>query len=48
MFGIKVPIIATMIRKGGSWRAFAIGFGIKMIMLENAIYYVAKQELLNE
>lgn len=42
MFGIKVPIIATVIGEGGSGGALAIGCGNKMIMLENAVYYVAR------
>ncbi|KAG0600156.1 hypothetical protein M758_11G011400 [Ceratodon purpureus] len=44
MFGIKVPIIATVIGEGGSGGALAIGCGNKMIMLENAVYYVASPE----
>lgn len=42
MFGIRVPIIATVIGEGGSGGALAIGCGNKMIMLENAVYYVAR------
>ena len=42
MFGLKVPIIATVIGEGGSGGALAIGCGNKMIMLENAVYYVAR------
>lgn len=44
MFGIRVPIIATVIGEGGSGGALAIGCGNKMIMLENAVYYVASPE----
>jgi acetyl-CoA carboxylase carboxyl transferase subunit alpha len=44
MFGIKVPIIATVIGEGGSGGALAIGCGNKMLMLENAVYYVASPE----
>ena len=42
MFGIRVPIIATVIGEGGSGGALAIGCGNKMLMLENAVYYVAR------
>jgi len=42
MFGINVPIIATVIGEGGSGGALAIGCGNKMLMLENAVYYVAR------
>ncbi|KAG0584737.1 hypothetical protein M758_3G232200 [Ceratodon purpureus] len=44
MFGINVPIIATVIGEGGSGGALAIGCGNKMLMLENAVYYVASPE----
>jgi acetyl-CoA carboxylase carboxyl transferase subunit alpha len=42
MFGIKVPIIATVIGEGGSGGALVIGCGNKMLMLGNAIYHVAR------
>lgn len=42
MFGLKVPIITTVIGEGGSGGALAIGCCDKMIMLENAVYYVAR------
>ncbi|XP_024360872.1 uncharacterized protein [Physcomitrium patens] len=44
MFGIKVPIIAIVIGEGGSGGALAIGCGNRMLMLENAVYYVASPE----
>ncbi|KAJ7523171.1 hypothetical protein O6H91_18G040200 [Diphasiastrum complanatum] len=44
MFGLKVPIITTVIGEGGSGGALAIGCCNKMLMLENAVYYVASPE----
>lgn len=44
MFGLKVPIITTVIGEGGSGGALAIGCCDKMLMLENAVYYVASPE----
>ncbi|BBN19710.1 acetyl-CoA carboxylase carboxyl transferase subunit alpha [Marchantia polymorpha subsp. ruderalis] len=44
MFGLRVPIITTVIGEGGSGGALAIGCCDKMIMLENAVYYVASPE----
>lgn len=42
MFGLRVPIITTVIGEGGSGGALAIGCCDKMLMLENAVYYVAR------
>lgn len=44
MFGLEVPIITTVIGEGGSGGALAIGCCDKMLMLENAVYYVASPE----
>eukprot|EP00244_Chara_vulgaris_P013269 TRINITY_DN745_c0_g2_i2.p1 TRINITY_DN745_c0_g2~~TRINITY_DN745_c0_g2_i2.p1 ORF type:complete len:541 (-),score=133.81 TRINITY_DN745_c0_g2_i2:1048-2670(-) len=44
MFGLKVPVITTVIGEGGSGGALAIGCCNKMLMLENAVYYVASPE----
>ncbi|KAH9550655.1 hypothetical protein CY35_10G082700 [Sphagnum magellanicum] len=44
MFGLSVPIITTVIGEGGSGGALAIGCCDKMLMLENAVYYVASPE----
>ena len=42
MFGLKVPIISTVIGEGGSGGALGIGCCNKMLMLENSVYYVAR------
>ncbi|KAH7844857.1 hypothetical protein Vadar_032395 [Vaccinium darrowii] len=44
MFGLKVPIISIVIGEGGSGGALAIGCANKLIMLENAVFYVASPE----
>ncbi|KAE9455562.1 hypothetical protein C3L33_12533, partial [Rhododendron williamsianum] len=44
MFGLKVPIISVVIGEGGSGGALAIGCANKLIMLENAVFYVASPE----
>ncbi|MCO5575672.1 hypothetical protein L7F22_029476 [Adiantum nelumboides] len=44
MFGLRVPIITTVIGEGGSGGALAIGCCDKMLMLENSVYYVASPE----
>ncbi|MDQ3614416.1 MAG: acetyl-CoA carboxylase carboxyltransferase subunit alpha [Chloroflexota bacterium] len=44
MFGIRVPIICTVIAEGGSGGALAIGVGDRLLMLENSIYAVASPE----
>ncbi|KAJ4906905.1 hypothetical protein Rs2_10563 [Raphanus sativus] len=44
MFGLKVPIISIVIGEGGSGGALAIGCANKMLMLENAVFYVASPE----
>lgn len=42
MFGLKVPIISIVMGEGGSGGALAIGCCNKMLMLENAVFYVAR------
>lgn len=42
MFGLRVPTISVVIGEGGSGGALAIGCCNKMLMLENAVYYVAR------
>lgn len=44
MFGLKVPILSIVIGEGGSGGALAIGCGNKLLMLENAVFYVASPE----
>ena len=44
MAKIKVPIIVTVIGKGGSGGALAIGVGDQVLMLENATYSVITPE----
>ncbi|KAK8944088.1 hypothetical protein KSP39_PZI008646 [Platanthera zijinensis] len=44
MFGLKVPIVAVVIGEGGSGGALAIGCANKLLMLENAVFYVASPE----
>ncbi|MHB8842344.1 MAG: acetyl-CoA carboxylase carboxyltransferase subunit alpha [Candidatus Aquicultor sp.] len=41
---LEVPVIVTVIGEGGSGGALAIGFGDKIIMLENAYYSVITPE----
>jgi ATP-dependent protease ClpP protease subunit len=42
MFGIKVPIITIVIGEGGSGGALAIACANKILMLENAVFFVAR------
>lgn len=42
MFGLKVPIVSIVIGEGGSGGALAIACGNKLLMLENAVFYVAR------
>lgn len=42
--GLQVPVVAVGIGEGGSGGALAIGFGDRMIMLENAYYSVISPE----
>ena len=42
MFGLKVPVISIVIGEGGSGGALAIGCANKLLMLENAVFYVAR------
>uniref|UniRef100_A0A7N0RJ49 acetyl-CoA carboxytransferase n=1 Tax=Kalanchoe fedtschenkoi TaxID=63787 RepID=A0A7N0RJ49_KALFE len=44
MFGLKVPILSIVIGEGGSGGALAIGCANKLLMLENAVFYVASPE----
>uniref|UniRef100_A0A5B7BC99 acetyl-CoA carboxytransferase n=1 Tax=Davidia involucrata TaxID=16924 RepID=A0A5B7BC99_DAVIN len=44
MFGLKVPIVSVVIGEGGSGGALAIGCANKLLMLENAVFYVASPE----
>ncbi len=41
---VRVPVVVVGIGEGGSGGALAIGFGDRMIMLENAYYSVASPE----
>jgi len=42
--GLRVPVVVTGIGEGGSGGALAIGFGDRLIMLENAYYSVITPE----
>lgn len=42
MFGLKVPIITIVTGEGGSGGALAIACANKLLMLENAAFYVAR------
>ncbi|KAG0502914.1 hypothetical protein HPP92_002986 [Vanilla planifolia] len=44
MFGLKVPVVSVVIGEGGSGGALAIACPNKMLMLENAVFYVASPE----
>ncbi|KAJ4834757.1 hypothetical protein Tsubulata_012593 [Turnera subulata] len=44
MFGLKVPIVSIVIGEGGSGGALAIACANKLLMLENAVFYVASPE----
>lgn len=44
MFSFHVPIISIVIGEGGSGGALAINCANKVLMLENAVYYVASPE----
>lgn len=44
MFGIKVPILSIVIGEGGSGGALAIACANKILMLENAVFFVASPE----
>nr|AYQ93020.1 acetyl-coenzyme A carboxylase carboxyl transferase subunit alpha-like protein [Lupinus angustifolius] len=43
MFGLKVPVVSIVIGEGGSGGALAIGCANKLLMLENAVFYVAPE-----
>lgn len=43
--GLRVPVVVVGIGEGGSGGALAIGFGDRMIMLENAYYSVISPEM---
>ncbi|KAL9270636.1 Acetyl-coenzyme A carboxylase carboxyl transferase subunit alpha, chloroplastic-like protein [Drosera capensis] len=42
MFGFEVPMISIVIGEGGSGGALAIACANKLLMLENAVFYVAR------
>ncbi len=42
--GVRVPVVVVGIGEGGSGGALAIGFGDRLIMLENAYYSVSSPE----
>ncbi|KAL8201874.1 hypothetical protein R6Q57_011021 [Mikania cordata] len=44
MFGLKVPIVSIVVGEGGSGGALAVVSANKLLMLENAIFYVASPE----
>ncbi|KAL3826097.1 hypothetical protein ACJIZ3_022126 [Penstemon smallii] len=44
MFGLKVAIVSIVMGEGGSGGALAIGCANKLLMLENAVFYVASPE----
>ncbi|KAG9147898.1 hypothetical protein Leryth_003500 [Lithospermum erythrorhizon] len=44
MFGLKVPIVSIVMGEGGSGGALAIGCANKLLMMENAVFYVASPE----
>lgn len=44
MFGFRVPIISVVIGEGGSGGALAINCANKVMIMENAVYYVASPE----
>ncbi|MEI6427416.1 MAG: acetyl-CoA carboxylase carboxyltransferase subunit alpha [Pseudanabaena sp. ELA607] len=44
MFGLRVPILCTVIGEGGSGGALGIGIGNHMMMFENSVYTVATPE----
>jgi acetyl-CoA carboxylase carboxyl transferase subunit alpha len=43
--GVRVPVVVVAIGEGGSGGALAIGFGDRLIMLENAYYSVISPEM---
>ncbi|KAI7749063.1 hypothetical protein M8C21_033842 [Ambrosia artemisiifolia] len=44
MFGLKVPVVSIVLGEGGSGGALAICCANKLLMLENAVLYVASPE----
>ncbi|KAL6519454.1 Chromatin assembly factor 1 subunit p50 [Orobanche gracilis] len=44
MFGLKVPIVSIVMGEGGSGGALAIACANKLLMLENAVFFVASPE----
>ena len=44
MFGLRVPIIATVIGEGGSGGALGIGVADRLLMFEHSVYTVASPE----
>jgi acetyl-CoA carboxylase carboxyl transferase subunit alpha len=44
MFGLRVPIVATVIGEGGSGGALGIGVADRLLMFEHSVYTVASPE----
>jgi acetyl-CoA carboxylase carboxyl transferase subunit alpha len=44
MFGLRVPVIATVIGEGGSGGALGIGVADRLLMFEHSVYTVASPE----
>jgi len=44
MFALRVPVISVVIGEGGSGGALAINCANKVLIMENAVYYVASPE----
>ncbi len=44
MFSLRVPVISVVIGEGGSGGALAINCANKVLIMENAVYYVASPE----
>ena len=44
MFGLRVPIVATVIGEGGSGGALGIGVSDRLMMFEHSVYTVASPE----
>lgn len=42
MFGLRVPIISIIIGEGGSGGVLPIGCANKLLMLQNAVFAVAR------
>ncbi|MGQ9867124.1 MAG: acetyl-CoA carboxylase carboxyltransferase subunit alpha [Pseudanabaenaceae cyanobacterium] len=44
MFGLRVPIVCTVIGEGGSGGALGLGIGDRLLMFEHSVYTVATPE----